>query len=188
MLKLSQRQYALALLEEWGMEDCNAAHTPAGPVRLTKAMCPKTAEEKAKMDGVREKLHSGIMKLRWLAQKTRYDLCYAVGELSRWTENPGVQHLNAFKRILRYLKGTLDMKLVYKRPAKRPNNDDEECRVSEDECVGISDASWAEDPDNGRSVGGYVFMMCGAAICAKSVQQNAICAKNWLPPQPRRLS
>jgi len=80
-LKLSQRQYAQELLEEWDMADCNPVVTPAGPERLTEDMCPKTEKEKAKMAGVREKLHSGIMKLRWLVQKTRYDLCYAVGEL-----------------------------------------------------------------------------------------------------------
>ena len=112
------------------------------------------------------------MKLRWLVQKTRYDLCYAVGELCRWTANPGEKHLFAFKRVLRYLKGTLDMKLVYKRP-KTKTNDDGKC-IIDDECVGYSDASWAEDPDNGRSTGGYVFMMCGGAICAKSKQQKLV--------------
>ena len=73
-LKLSQQLYAEELLEEWDMEDCNPCHTPAGPERLTEDMCPKTEKEKAKMANVRKrKLHSLIMKLRWLAQKTRYD-------------------------------------------------------------------------------------------------------------------
>lgn len=170
-LKLSQRMFAEALLEEWDMEDCNPCRTPAGPVLLTAAMCPKTEKEKAKMAKVREKLHSGIMKLRWLAQKTRYDLCFAVGQLCRWTANPGEQHLLAFKRVLRYLKGSLDLKLVYKRPPKK-YNDEDEC-INDDECVGYSDASWAEAGD-GTSAGGYVFMMCGAAICAKSGQQRLV--------------
>ena len=43
--------------------------------------------------------------------------------LCRWTANPGEQHLQAFKKVLRYLKGTLDMKLVYKRPTKKYNDD-----------------------------------------------------------------
>jgi hypothetical protein len=51
------------------------------------------------------------------------------------------------------------MKLVYRRP-----EDDN------DECIGDSNASWGEDPDNGRSHGGYVFLMCGAAIGAQSKQ------------------
>lgn len=169
-LKLSQEQYAKELLEEWGMEDCNPAHTPASEIRLTEEMCPKTDKERAKMAGVREKLHSGIMKLRWLAQKTRYELCFAVGELCRYTANPGEKHLYAFKRVLRYLKGTLDMKLVYKRPKKKKNDVNESI---EDECMGYSDASWADNP-NGESTGGYVFMMCGGAICAKSARQKLV--------------
>ena len=123
------------------------------------------------MAGVREKLHSGIMKLRWLVQKTRYDLCYAVGELCRWTANPGERHLLAFKRVLRYLKGTLDMKLVYKRPEKKKNDEGES--IIDDECVGHSDASWADNLD-GTSTGGYVFTMCGGAICAKSKRQRLV--------------
>ena len=170
-LKLSQRQYAQELLEEWDMADCNPVVTPAGPERLTEDMCPKTEKEKAKMAGVREKLHSGIMKLRWLVQKTRYDLCYAVGELCRWTANPGERHLLAFKRVLRYLKGTLDMKLVYKRPEKKKNDEGES--IIDDECVGHSDASWADNLD-GTSTGGYVFTMCGGAICAKSKRQRLV--------------
>ena len=71
-IKLSQRLFAEALLEEWDMEDCNSCRTPAGPVRLTADMCPKTEKEKAKMAKTREKLHSGIVKL--------HDLCFAVGE------------------------------------------------------------------------------------------------------------
>ena len=111
------------------------------------------------------------MKLRFLDQNTRYEILYAVGELSRWLVNPGQEHVKAFKRVLRYLKGTHDYKLIYRRTNRRGDNDD---YIIDDECVGYADASWAECPDTGLSTTGYVFMMCGAALCTRTLRQRII--------------
>lgn len=54
------------------------------------------------------------------------------------------------KRVLRYIKGTFDMKLTYRR-------DDE------GELIGYCDADWANDPDERRSTTGYVFHLQGGA-------------------------
>ena len=170
-LALSQPAYTQELLTEFKMENSKPVPTPASAVRLTADMCPKTDEEKAEMAEWRTKLHSGVMKLRFLAQNTRYEILYAVGELSRWLVNPGQEHVKAFKRVLRYLKGTHDYKLIYRRTNRRGDNDD---YIIDDECVGYADASWAECPDTGLSTTGYVFMMCGAAICAKTLRQRII--------------
>ena len=40
---------------------------------------------------------------------TRPDIGYAVGVVSRYMSNPGKEHWNAVKWILRYLKGTTNM-------------------------------------------------------------------------------
>lgn len=50
--------------------------------------------------------------LRYLVY-TRPDIAYAVGIVSRYMEKPTVMHLNAIKRICRYVKGTLHYGLVY---------------------------------------------------------------------------
>ncbi|XP_074351522.1 secreted RxLR effector protein 161-like [Apium graveolens] len=50
--------------------------------------------------------------LRYLVN-TRPDIAYAVGVVSRYMERPTTVHLNAVKRILRYVKGTLQFGLVY---------------------------------------------------------------------------
>ena len=44
---------------------------------------------------------------------TRLDISYAVGMVSRYQSNPGETHWKAVKRILRYLKGTVDYRLCY---------------------------------------------------------------------------
>ena len=101
-LALSQPAYTLELLKEFQMVDAKPAPTPATTTRLIASMCPTEEEEKAEIAEWRRRLHSGVMKLRFLAQNTRYELLFAVGELSRCLLNPGPEHVKAFKRVLRY--------------------------------------------------------------------------------------
>jgi 2-polyprenyl-3-methyl-5-hydroxy-6-metoxy-1,4-benzoquinol methylase len=51
---------------------------------------------------------------------TRPDMMFAVSLISRYMANPTELHLQAAKRILRYLKGTTDYGVFYK------NKEDEE--------------------------------------------------------------
>nr|GEV41592.1 zinc finger, CCHC-type [Tanacetum cinerariifolium] len=44
---------------------------------------------------------------------TRPDIAFVVGKLSRYTSNPGTQHWQAIQRVLKYLKKTMDYRLVY---------------------------------------------------------------------------
>ena len=44
---------------------------------------------------------------------TRPDICYAVGIVSRYQSNPGLDHWIAVKQILKYLRRTRDHMLVY---------------------------------------------------------------------------
>ena len=52
--------------------------------------------------------------LLYLASCTRPDISYAVGVLCRFWANPGPAHWKAVLHLLRYLKGTMDAKIVYK--------------------------------------------------------------------------
>jgi len=46
---------------------------------------------------------------------TRSDLAYAVSTISRFMSNPGKQHWEAVKWVLRYLRGTVRLGLVFQR-------------------------------------------------------------------------
>jgi hypothetical protein len=50
----------------------------------------------------------------YLASWTRPDFAFAVSELSRFVSNPGKPHLEAAKRVLRYLKKTMNLGLVFR--------------------------------------------------------------------------
>ncbi|GKD12999.1 hypothetical protein Tco_1197406 [Tanacetum coccineum] len=53
--------------------------------------------------------------LMYLMVCTRPDIAYAVSIVSRYLANPGKNHWEAVKWILKYLKGTADVGLVYGR-------------------------------------------------------------------------
>ena len=54
-----------------------------------------------------------IGSLIFLTNCTCPDIAYAIGKLSRYTDNPSIEHWDAISRLLRYLKGTLDYGLSY---------------------------------------------------------------------------
>ena len=78
---------------------------------------------------------------------TRPDLAFAVGLVSRFMQEPRKPHLEAAKKILKYVKTTLGMGLMYKYNAK----------VS---LHGFTDADFGGDLDDRKSTSGYVFL-CG---------------------------
>ena len=74
-------------------------------VQLTHDQCPKTDDEKEEMKGVA--YAQAVGSLMYLAISTRPDIAYAVGVLSRYSNNPGPNHWLAVKHLMRYLKGTM---------------------------------------------------------------------------------
>lgn len=84
--------------------------------------------------------------LRYLVH-TRPDIAFPVGIVSRYMEQPTTMHLNAVKRILRYVKGTVEFGLVY---TKNGGNNI---------LTGYSDSDLAGHIDDRRSTGGMAFYL-----------------------------
>jgi len=125
---------------------------------LTKAISPTSKDEELEMKQV--PYRSAVGSLIYLVTGTRPDKAVATGEVAKFCENPGKQHWGAVKRILRYLKGTMDVGLLFK-----PSN------VS---LEGYCDADWAGDLDNRRSTTGYIFMIGGVPVSWKSKRQQTV--------------
>ncbi|KAJ9538815.1 hypothetical protein OSB04_031548 [Centaurea solstitialis] len=92
---------------------------------------------------------------------TRPDIAFAVNMLSRFQSNAGHAHWVAGKKVLRYLKGTINHMLLYRRI------DDQELKI---ECY--TDASYKQDHDDLKSTSGYIFMLAGGAISWKASKQS----------------
>ncbi|GKC61305.1 zinc finger, CCHC-type containing protein [Tanacetum coccineum] len=91
---------------------------------------------------------------------TRPDIAFAVGKLSRYTSNPGTQHMQAIQRVLKYLKKTMNYRLMY---SGYP-------LVLE----GYTDASWTSNTKDNSSTSGWVFLLGGGTISWASKKQTCI--------------
>ena len=128
-------------------------------VKLSQTQCPTTAEYREKMKGV--PYASAIGSIMYAMLCTRPDVCLAISLAGRYRSNPGVDHWTAVKNILKYLKRTKDMFLVY--------GGDKELVVN-----GYIDASFDTDPDDSKSQTGYVFILNGGAVSWCSYKQSFV--------------
>ena len=80
-------------------------------VQLSTAQCPTTAEDREKMSVI--PYASAIGSIMYAMLCTRPDVNLAVSLVGRYQSNPGMEHWIAVKNILKYLKRTKDMFLVY---------------------------------------------------------------------------
>ncbi|XP_055854637.1 uncharacterized protein LOC129918242 [Episyrphus balteatus] len=159
-ISIDQEQYIKEILQRFGMMDSNPVSTPVDLNQIiSKEMCPKNAEKTAEMKNV--PYQEAIGCIMFAAQVTRPDLSFPVSCLSRYNQNPGKSHWNAIKRIFRYLKGTINTKLVFN-------------KNSSNNLLGYCDADWASDTDERLSTTGYVFKLQGAAISWSTKRQPTV--------------
>lgn len=144
------------------MENSNPVDTPLAPgEKLSKSQSPITQEDRAKMNVI--PYQEAVGSLLFAAQISRPDISYAVSCVSRFNQNPGQAHWVAVKRILRYLKGTIDWKLQFNG-----------AKINGPEIIGYCDADWASDQDDRRSITGYIFLKNNSPISWNSRKQQTV--------------
>ncbi|KAJ9566384.1 hypothetical protein OSB04_002350 [Centaurea solstitialis] len=127
---------------------------------LSKAQCPVSSEDQDKMKLV--PYASAIGSIMYAMLCTRPDVAYSISVTSRYQHNPGEAHWVAVKNILKYMRRTKEMFLVF-------GGSEDEISVT-----GYSDASFQTDRDDFKSQSGYVFTLNGGAISWKSLKQDTI--------------
>ena len=154
-LWMHQQQYIKNMLEKYGLSDANTVSTPGDlSVKLKKD------------DGFSKNIDSVLYQsmigsLLYAANSTRPDIAHAVGVVSRFASNPSQAHLTAVKRIMHYLKKTVDLAIKYQ---KSKNG----------YLIGYSDADWAGDIDDRHSTTGNLFLMAGGPISWQSKKQKIV--------------
>lgn len=169
---LSQEAMVKSILERFGMADCNPVRTPLDNDKLSKTMGPKTEKEREEMHNVP---YRGLVgALVYLVQATRPDIAVAVSTLSRFLNNPGTTHWGAAKRVLRYLKGTIDVALVIDASKVELALQPSGRHLMLNPVVVYCDADYAGDIDTRRSTYGFITFIGGAASAWKSALQSVV--------------
>ncbi|KAH9781781.1 hypothetical protein KPL71_008610 [Citrus sinensis] len=158
-LFVSQERYILKVLDRFDMLDAKSVQTPLGSqFKLSKVQAPVTNQDKSMMSKV--PYDQAVGSLMYAMVCTRADIAYVVSLVSRFMSDPGKEHWDAVKWIMRYLRGTPDHVLMYRR-----------LKQDENSIVEYVDSDFAGDLDGRKSMSGYLFMVNGCLICWKATLQ-----------------
>ncbi|KAJ9552277.1 hypothetical protein OSB04_016322 [Centaurea solstitialis] len=161
LIGLSQSTYIDKILKRFRMDESKKGYIPMQHgIVLSKTQCPVSSQDQDKMKSV--PYASAIGSIMYAMLCTRPDVAYSVSVTSRYQQIPGEPHWVAVKNILKYLRRTKEMFLVF-------GGSEDEISV-----IGYSDASFQTDRDDFRSQSGYVFTLNGGAISWKSSKQDTI--------------
>lgn len=156
-IRLDQQTYFESLLEKYNMKKCKPTATPIAPdtqLELEFSIIPEEEVNQLEYQRI-------VGSLNYAATVTRPDLSYATGKAAQFNSCPTPVNLRQVKRMLRYLKHTIEYGLQYRRDHK------------DVELVGFTDANWGGDKDR-KSTTGYIFIFAGAAISWNSRRQPTV--------------
>jgi hypothetical protein len=157
---LSQEKYIEKVLRKFKMDEAREVSCPlAAHFKLSKKQCPSNKKMEKEMQIVPHA--SAVGSLMYAMVCTRPDVAQAVSTMSRFMSNPGRPYWEAVKWILRYLRGSTNMKLCFGR--------------NEAKLIAYSDSDLAGDIDGRKSTSGYLVTHSGEQCHGK-----AGCKNVWL--------
>lgn len=153
-VSMHQRGYTREILDRFGMSDCKPVTTPMDiGAKLKKNETPNE-------DDLKLPYRELVGAITYLSSTTRPDIAFAVSYLGQFNNCFGSEHWKAAKRVLRYLRGTLDLGLVFK------SNSD---LIKE-----FVDADWGSCCDDRRSYTGYIFLFNGCPVSWDAKKQPTV--------------
>lgn len=152
-ITITQTAYIDKIVEKCRMTDSSVISTPfdAGVI-LTKS------EEENDLNFPYRQAYGS---LTYAATVARPDISYSVGEVSKFMANSNRSHINAVKRILRYLNHTKTLGITY--------GDTKQVSL-----VRYTDADYARDVDTRRSTTGYAFKIGNGVVSRRSQRQKTV--------------
>lgn len=154
-IRIQQKKFIEQLLEEYNMMDCKIEKTP---LNTTIELTCNIENCKSDCKLIDSTLYRGIIgKLLYLAGSTRPDIAFTISSLSRFNNNPHTKHWEAAKRVLRYLKGTMNYVIEY---TKR-----------KEKLFAYSDPDYGNCLLDRKSYTGFVVFLAGAPIAWEARKQ-----------------
>lgn len=130
-----------------------------GPNTLERLLEPNNGQSSKHL--IKE-FNSIIGGLQYLANNTRPDIAHSVNHLARFLSNPSEEHIQAARRVLKYVAKEPDRGIVFTTGKENP--------VLE----AYSDADFANDPTTSRSISGSLIRLSSGPICWKSRLQREV--------------
>ncbi|GJT12090.1 retrotransposon protein, putative, ty1-copia subclass [Tanacetum coccineum] len=157
LIKFSQNAYMDTILKRYKMDSSKRGTIPMQEkLDLNKSQGAQTPKEVNRMKNV--PYASAVGSIMYAVRFTRPDVVFAQNLTSRFQQNSGELHWTAVKNILKYLRNTKDMFLVY------GGNPDAELRV---ECY--CDAGFETDRDDTKSQTGYKLYIAASEAVMEAV-------------------
>ncbi|KAF5471442.1 hypothetical protein F2P56_008232 [Juglans regia] len=150
---ICQRKYISDLLKKTGMSEANSVSSPmSASIKLSKFDSPS-------FDDI-TLFRSVVGSLQYLSL-TRLDISFSVNKACQFMHAPKLSHWTAVKRILRYLKSTINHGLFLSKKSSFVLH-------------AYSDADWAGCPDDRKSTGGYCIFLGKHPISWSSKKQHTV--------------
>ena len=108
LLTLDQASYIQDVLQEESLLSCNPVSIPIVPESYI------TLEDNSDSDSTEITTYQHMIgKLLYIACGTHPDITFAVGCLSQQCSDPQISHIRAIRRVLQYLKRTMNLEIHY---------------------------------------------------------------------------
>ena len=169
-LWLSSRVYIAELLDEWNLASCRTTSTPFPTNFADLPSAASTSLPSISDADLVPQYQRLVGCLLYLAIATRPDLSYYAMWLGQYNATPTRNHFLIAKHVLCYLAGTRDLALCLGAPSPRIPATLSGYMKS----VGCSDADWASDIVDRKSISGYSFFFQGSLVSWSAVKQKAI--------------
>lgn len=168
-LKIDQSAFIRDSIEEEGLSGCNSTNIPM------KAGSFIDMQEEDDYEETDLKAYQRLVgKLMYLSCGTRPDIAFVVGQLSKRNADPRVGHLKVAKRVVRYLKGTMHLGLMYGGTLQSDGQTLAPVAPPPYGLVGYANSNYAGDPEDRKSVMGNCFYVNGAVVSWCSKKQRTV--------------
>lgn len=153
IMKIGQTKFAQKILSKFNMLNCNTTSIPINP-QLTLMQDTGDCSDKP----YRELIGS----IMYLMLGTRPDLSFCIHYFSRYQNNYSDELWIYLKNVLKYIKGSVNLGLVYKRSNQ------------ESMLTCFCDSDWASDKTDRKSVSGYLFYLYDNLLLWSTKKQNCV--------------
>ncbi|CAI7733607.1 unnamed protein product [Closterium sp. NIES-54] len=133
--------------------------------------CMRGPEEESVGEEERRRFHSLVGSLMYAAVNTRPGVAFATGQLARVVQCPNEEQVAAGMRVAKYLGETPTVWLQYSAAAQRRQKGADGVESGRLFLTAFSDASYASEPEDMKSVGGFICCVGGGPTAWESKKQ-----------------